>query len=420
MTSLAQYDRARVALAEATRVDEVLSIRDEIEHVKLYAKQIENQSLLIEASQFQMRVERKLGTILSAVKDAGHIRKGTRPKRKGSDAELMPIVTLADIGVDKKLSARAQQRAAMPDADFESSVEAVGERIRSGRAKIIESEPINGARAIMGSRQEPDDSLDFFPTPPWATRALIEQVLGKEIHSVWEPACGAGHMAEVLCEYCDHVTATDIFDYGYGIKHDFLSEHSTISPRDWIITNPPFGDLTEQFVLRAIERAQIGVAMFVRLQWLESVGRYESIFRDHPPTCIAFFAERVPLCKGEWKPEGATATAYIWLVWIKGQHPQAPFWIPPGQRESLTKTDDAARFTQHPVIRRENYNTESDTIAVGAVVLPQSAPEPASAMEAPQVLTDAGSPFHDAPGLNEIAIGCWAERPPNESWVIRP
>src|ERR1700689_795655 len=172
-----------------------------------------------------------------------------------------------------------------------------------------------GARSIMGSRQEPDDSLDFFPTPPWATRALMEVVLGGPFHSIWEPACGYGHMSEVLREYCDHVYATDIFDYaGYPRQvADFL-RHDIGSASDWIITNPPFGDLTEKFVLRAIEQAQIGVAMFVRLQWLESVGRYETIFRDHPPTCIAFFAERVPLCKGEWKPDGTTATAYIWLV----------------------------------------------------------------------------------------------------------
>jgi hypothetical protein len=36
---------------------------------------------------------------------------------------------------------------------------------------------VNGARAIMASRLEPADGLDFFPTPPWATRSLMERVL---------------------------------------------------------------------------------------------------------------------------------------------------------------------------------------------------------------------------------------------------
>jgi hypothetical protein len=85
----------------------------------------------------------------------------------------------------------------------------------------------NGARAIMSSRVQPKDDLDYSPTPPWATRALIERVfpiLGvRDLASVWEPACGEGHMAEVLREFFAEVTATDVFDYGYGdAEHDFL------------------------------------------------------------------------------------------------------------------------------------------------------------------------------------------------------
>ena len=39
----------------------------------------------------------------------------------------------------------------------------------------------------------------------------------------WEPACGAGHMANVLAEYFGDVMATDKFDYGYGTAFDFLA-----------------------------------------------------------------------------------------------------------------------------------------------------------------------------------------------------
>lgn len=31
--------------------------------------------------------------------------------------------------------------------------------------------------AVMARRVEPADSLDFFPTPPWATRAFCEHVM---------------------------------------------------------------------------------------------------------------------------------------------------------------------------------------------------------------------------------------------------
>jgi hypothetical protein len=174
-------------------------------------------------------------------------------------------------------------------------------------------------------------------------------------------------VAEVLQEYCSTVIASDVFAYGYGEVSDFLavvapppSESMTDPPRcDWIITNPPFaddaefGDKATAFVLRALGTTRVGVAMFVRTQWAgEGVNRYERIFRPHPPTLAAFFAERVPLCKGRWEPDGDTATAYCWLVWLHGIPPRAPMWIPPGCREALTKPDDSVRFTTHPVQRR--------------------------------------------------------------------
>lgn len=351
MTSLIAYDRACAAIVEATRVDEVLAISNEIEHVRLYAKQIKDQRLLAEATALQMQAERKLGLILAAAKERGQIREGRHRKQNGTDSEPF---TLAEIGVDKKLSARAQQRAAMPADDFAEYIEAAQTRIVSGKIK--------GDRAIMGSRQEAIDSLDYFPTPPWATRALMQTVIpqlqprGAWLgSSVWEPACGEGHIAEVLREYTDDIIATDVYDYGYGRVYDFLKQKLLAADDrpDWIITNPPFGDKTEAFVLRSLEYAQIGIAMFVRLQWLETIGRYEHIFRDHPPTLIAFFAERVNLCKGRWQPDGGTATAYIWLVWIKGQAPRAPMWIPPGQQEAWTRATDASQFTASPVRRRE-------------------------------------------------------------------
>jgi hypothetical protein len=224
--------------------------------------------------------------------------------------------------------------------------------------RIREDAPINGARSIMGSRQEPDDSLDYFPTPPWATRALIEFALpelgfvGRELGSVWEPACGEGHIAAVLKEYTGTVYATDVFDYGtehQGRLCDFL-DPSNYAPHvkpgryDWIITNPPFDEKAIQFVLRALDLAEIGVAMFVRLQWIEGVERYETLFKPHPPTLFAPFVERVNLCKGRWDPDGGTATAYCWLVWIKGVSPRPPFWIPPGCRKALTLPTDRERF----------------------------------------------------------------------------
>lgn len=224
--------------------------------------------------------------------------------------------------------------------------------------KMERKEAINGARAIAHNRQEPDDSLNYFPTGPWATRALMEVVLPhlgvRNLSTAWEPACGEGHIAEVLKEYTPHVLASDIHDYGYpAVIADFLqdTDHGLeAGMTDWIITNPPFGAATIPFIQQALRLARTGVAMLVRSQWIaEGNERYDEIFRDTPPTLIAFFVERCPIHMGRWEPDGKTFTAYCWLVWVKDMPPQPPFWIPPGQRERLTKEDDAVRFTTHPV-----------------------------------------------------------------------
>lgn len=225
------------------------------------------------------------------------------------------------------------------------------------RPDMERREAINGARAIMGSRAEPDDSLDYFPTPPWATRALMERVLPahgiKMRGAIREPACGEGHIAEVLREYCPDVYASDIFDYGYADEVvDYLKTDLNFGS-DWVVTNPPFGDAALDFVELALSQARIGVAMFFRSQWaVEGVERFTRLFKNRPPTVCAFFVERVNLCKGRWDPDGSTATAYCWLVWHHGAQPRPTFWIPPGCRETLTRSDDAKRFTQNPVIKK--------------------------------------------------------------------
>src|SRR3954470_20929238 len=145
----------------------------------------------------------------------------------------------------------------------------------------------NTSHAVMAQRFEPKDSADDFPTPPWATRALVEHVLDNKNAlrrmSCLEPACGAGHMAKVLKEYVGEVHAFDAYDYGYGATRDFLTYPNETNAVDWVITNPPFR-LAEEFVLRALRIARRGVAIFARTVFLESDRRYKKIFRSRPPS----------------------------------------------------------------------------------------------------------------------------------------
>lgn len=195
----------------------------------------------------------------------------------------------------------------------------------------------NTSHAVMAQRVEPNDSPDDFPTPPWATRGLIEHVLDDKRRlaklTCLEPACGAGHMAKVLNEYFGEVRCADAYQYGYGDTRDFLTYPYETNAVDWVITNPPFR-LAEEFVLRALRVARTGVAILARTVFLESIGRYDGIFSATPPTKFAQFVERVPMVKGRLDIKATTATGYAWLVWEKDA-PAIPrlMWVPPCRRK---------------------------------------------------------------------------------------
>lgn len=195
----------------------------------------------------------------------------------------------------------------------------------------------NTSSAVMQRRVEPADSLDDFPTPPWATRALCDWIkargygLSKTV--CHEPAANRGHMVRPLREYFGGVIASDIHDYGAGFTvADYLeNQPGCVASVGWTITNPPFR-LAQQFIEKALHTSRCGVAVIVRTAFLESGGRYNTLFSKTPPTDILQFSERVVMHKGKLSEKGSTATAYCWLVWRMdcSHHTNTRFdWIPP-------------------------------------------------------------------------------------------
>lgn len=217
----------------------------------------------------------------------------------------------------------------------------------------------NKSHAVMAQRVEAQDSLDDFPTPPWATRALLEYIISKEQYfeqkSCLEPACGAGHMAKVLAEYFGLVESSDIFEYGFGYKRDYLVHPYSSGQFDWVITNPPFR-LAEDFIHKSLEVARFGVAVLVRTVFIESIGRYNSLFRDIPPAKFAQFSERVPMVRGRLDKKATTATGYAWLVWEKGNTaPPRVMWIPPCRKALERPFDYDVAFISNAKYQDKSY-----------------------------------------------------------------
>lgn len=186
--------------------------------------------------------------------------------------------------------------------------------------------------AVMQRRDEPTDSLDDFPTPPWATRALCEKLQKQHVINgaltCREPAANRGYMARTLEEYFKKVEASDVHDYGCGYPvKDFLREE--FAPVDWTITNPPFV-LAQDFIHKAHETSSMGVAVILRTAFLEGKKRFEGLFSKSPPSIVLQFVERVPMVKGKYDPGVSSATAYAWFVWLAGyKGPTLLEWIAP-------------------------------------------------------------------------------------------
>lgn len=209
--------------------------------------------------------------------------------------------------------------------------------------------------------------INYFPTPPWATRALLEHVIGDvgrdRRTTCWEPAAGEGHMADVLAERFAGVWRTDVHNHGARLDAvgSFVGSGLDVIAApderpDWVITNPPFA-LGLDFLERALDTAREGVALLLRTSWLEGQERWERIFSAVPPARVAVFVERVPMTLGRWDPEADTATAYAWFVWRRAERRAAQseaawatggsslIWIPPGCRQRLEHPLDRQRFT---------------------------------------------------------------------------
>jgi hypothetical protein len=157
-------------------------------------------------------------------------------------------------------------------------------------------------------------------------------------------------MVRPLADSGAEVVASDIYDYGAEYELWDFTERLPDGGLpwlwrgggvQWVVTNPPF-NRAQEIVARALEVAQRGVAVLVRLAWLEGVERYQTLYRDRPPAIIAPFAERVPMVRGRLDASVSTNMAYAWLVWGQGQPQFSPtrvVWIPPC-RKALERAGD--------------------------------------------------------------------------------
>lgn len=129
-TGLSHYDAARHALAIAKSLDEVMEIADKATAIKEYARRAKDRQLQIDATEIVMRSERRLGEMLAATP------KNTGAKGIGTSAVPRENHTLAEMGIDKKLSSRAQKLASISERAIEARIKTWREGAERGADRV--------------------------------------------------------------------------------------------------------------------------------------------------------------------------------------------------------------------------------------------------------------------------------------------
>jgi hypothetical protein len=145
--SLALYDRACAALAEARSVDEILQIHDQARALAACARVAKNRSMEADAVEIRMRAARRLDQLRQSQRETVGLNQGAAGggRKNGSRGllvsprDLRP--TLASQGIDKNLAHQARVLGAMDDAAFERKVaEARDSAARVYRRAVREAE----------------------------------------------------------------------------------------------------------------------------------------------------------------------------------------------------------------------------------------------------------------------------------------
>ena len=155
---------------------------------------------------------------------------------------------------------------------------------------------------------------DFYQTPAFATMELLDRI---SVHGsrVLEPCVGDGAIANVLRPQARDVVTADIShrrraDYHADARLPQLydevgRDHGRIG---WIITNPPFSCAFD--ILReALQHAELGVALLLRLSFLEPTLDRGEWLAAHPPQRM------IVTSRISFTGKGTDSVTTAWMIW---------------------------------------------------------------------------------------------------------
>jgi hypothetical protein len=178
------------------------------------------------------------------------------------------------------------------------------------------------------------NNKDFYPTPGWCTRALLNEH-PPPIKTIIEPSAGEGHIVRQIVQHARNTKTSYLIDafelreecrqpliesgaYSVTIE-DWFSAVTKISLRRFsIIGNPPFG-LALEFAQSCLATSAQYVALLLKLSFLATEGRVKWN-NDNPVTALYPLGKRP-----SFTMDGHTDSSdYAWFVWDKTCGPQYP------------------------------------------------------------------------------------------------
>lgn len=157
--------------------------------------------------------------------------------------------------------------------------------------------------------------FDFYETPAWLTLLGLKYIPFSG--TIGEPCAGHGAIASIMELAGFSIWRNDIdlakpADYHSDATN--AKRWEAFPDTDWIISNPPYGKLAAPIVQNAYNHARKGIAMVLRLNWLEVCDDRVDFLRQRPPTTII----NVPrFCytrsaKGKWATDQCPTNLYCW------------------------------------------------------------------------------------------------------------
>jgi hypothetical protein len=180
-----------------------------------------------------------------------------------------------------------------------------------------------------------DQGKAWWPTPPWAVEALLDE---HPLPSIWviEPSAGEGPIAEVLARRGHLVSAVEVRPECWLPLSNVLpgGQGHLVTIDDWlakppakrvpamveysIMGNPPHdpADTMLAHVAHAVASEALVVALLLPTTFLHSVGRL-TFNREYPVSALYPLARR-PACRSDGERRGGKRDL-SWFVWDKQQ-----------------------------------------------------------------------------------------------------